>query len=228
MKQVTGDAGKENKRIGCITYFKKMIVLMMGNLVVYFGFCLAIKAAVGLGAWDAMSLAVSNMTGIKVGTVSILFNSACILGQLLMERQNFKLIELLQFFNVFLGGIVLNFFIYILFANVYIASYPLRILTSIVGYIIGALGVMIIMETQFVRTPLEGFCHILADRYGKPLGRLRQTADISFIIIIVILTFLFKTELTIREGTIICMLIFGPVLDLFKNPLRKVMDRLSV
>lgn len=228
MKQVTDDARKESKKIRCITYFKKMIFLMLGNLIVYFGFCLAIKAAVGLGPWDAMSLAVSNMTGVKVGTISILFNSACIVGQLLMERQNFKLIELLQFFNVFSGGIVLNFFVYILFANVYIASYPLRILISIAGYIIAALGVMIIMEAQFVRTPLEGLCHIFADRYGKPLGRLRQTADIGFIITILIFTFLFKTELTIREGTIICMLIFGPVLDLFKNPLRKVMDRLSV
>ncbi len=228
MKQVTDDALKESKKVRCITYFKKMIFLMLGNLIVYFGFCLAIKAAVGLGPWDAMSLAVSNMTGVKVGTISILFNSACIVGQLLMERQNFKLIELLQFFNVFLGGIALNFFIYILFANVYIVSYPLRILTSIAAYIIVALGVVIIMETRFIRTPLEGFCHILADRCGKPMGRLRQTADIGFIITILIFTFLFKTELTIREGTIICVLIFGPVLDLFKNPLRKVMDRLAV
>jgi uncharacterized protein len=91
-----------------------------------------------------------------------------------------------------------------------------------------AIGVMTIIESQLIRNPLEGLCQVLTDRYGGRMGRLRQLSDWGFIAVALILSFRFKTKITIREGTVICMLIFGPALDFLRTPIRKVMNKLSI
>jgi uncharacterized protein len=216
------------KQLKGIATTKKIISVMVGTFIVYLGFCFAIKAGVGLDAWDAMLTTTSAVTGIKVGTVSILFSTVCIAGQFFIEKHHFKPIQLLQFLNVFFGGTILNFFVYVLFRNLQFTSYPIRLAVAVFAYILMAFGVMTIMESQLIRNPLEGFCQVLADKYGKRMGRIRQIGDWLFIAAALILSLGFRSEMNIREGTILCMLLFGPALDFLKKPVRSVMDKLSV
>ncbi|MEI3219616.1 MAG: hypothetical protein V8S08_08415 [Lachnoclostridium sp.] len=68
-----------------------------------------------------------------------------------------------------------------------------------------------------MRTPMEGFIQLVAERIGTTMGKLRQKIDIVLVIICVILTVIFHTDWTIREGTIIAALIFGPAMDFWKT-----------
>ena len=58
---------------------------------------------------------------------------------------------------------------------------------------------------------------LLADRLGLVNGKFRQKIDIGLVTISVVLTLIFGTEWTLREGTIIAALIFGPSMDLVKK-----------
>ena len=49
------------------------------------------------------------------------------------------------------------------------------------------------------------------------MGKLRQRIDIVLVIISVVLTLIFGTDWTLREGTIIAALIFGPAMDFWKK-----------
>ncbi len=205
--------------------------MLIGFSVIYFGVCLAIKAHVGLGAYDALCLTLSNVISLDfftVGTVAIFLNSSFIVGQILLERTKFRPLELMQFLFIFFGGRILDFFVYIVFADFEVTYYFWRILIVIAALAISALGVVIVLESRFVRVPLEGFCQVLAKRYGRKLGFIRQIGDVLFFVVVLVLTFIFGAELTIREGTVICVLIFGPLLDLFQKPVRKMMTRLKV
>jgi len=46
--------------------------------------------------------------------------------------------------------------------------------------------------------------------------------------LVLLLTFIFDDDLNIREGSVICLLIFGPLLDLFKKPVQRFMHFLKV
>lgn len=209
-------------------YSRKVLSLFLGIAISAFGCSLTIKAAVGLGAWDAVALTVSNMTAIKVGTVAILFNSLCVIGQVLIEKRSFRPIQFLQFVVVATIGALINFFVYYVFGSLVLTSYILRFILILLAYFIIAFGVTVIMETNLVRNPLEGFCQVIADRIGKPMGRVRQVVDIGLIVVALLLAFLSDTDYTIREGTIVCMILFGPLLDIYKKPVRRLLDRLSV
>jgi len=58
---------------------------------------------------------------------------------------------------------------------------------------------------------------MIADRIGTTMGKLRQKIDVVLVVISVAISLLFGVEWTLREGTIIAMVIFGPMLDFWKK-----------
>lgn len=209
---------KNMTEVAAMNFIKRCAALIIGIVIVSFGTSLTIQAAIGVGAYDAMALSVSYITGIKVGTISMVANGTCILLQLLIEKRDFKLIQLLQIGLVLLQGAVVNFFVYTVFADWKIVHYITRIPVLAAGYITIAFGITVIMRSDIIRNPLEGVSQLIADKRGKPMGRLRQQWDIAFVLIALSLAFFSRTAFTIREGTILGMLLFGPFLDLFKKP----------
>jgi uncharacterized membrane protein YczE len=49
------------------------------------------------------------------------------------------------------------------------------------------------------------------------MGKLRQKIDIALVLLSVVLTLIFGTEWTLREGTVIAALMFGPAMDFWKK-----------
>jgi len=66
---------------------------------------------------------------------------------------------------------------------------------------------------NFISFPLEGACLVISDRFKLNFGKVRQGADILSIIIALVVAISFKDTITVREGTVIGMLLFGPLLD---------------
>lgn len=207
----------------------KRITLLIALLVmVGLGASVSLKAAIGVGAWDAMAQTFSFLTGIKVGTLGMLFNSLCVLGQVLVLKRNFRWIQLLQLpLNVFLGTII-NFFLYEVLGGVTIDSYivNLALLTGALIFISLAVGAVMLLDV--VTFALEGFCMAIAQVTGIGFSKIRQRVDIFSILVILLLTYSFSLPLSLREGTILGMLIFAPLMGFFMAKLRPLFQRLDL
>lgn len=210
---------KQIKRITFLTAF----IIMVG-----FGAAVSLKAAIGVGAWDALAQSFSFLTGLKVGTVGMIFNSSCVLGQILILRRNFKWSQLLQVAVSLLLGTVVNFFLYGVLDNFTIASYWLNLLLLVVALVIIAFAVGSVMLLDVVTLALEGLCMAISRVTGKGFAKIRQWADILFILVILALTFGFSLPPTLREGTVISMLIFSPMMGFFMEKMRPVYQRLDL
>lgn len=197
--------------------FRKISFTLLGILLVYGSVAFAIKAGIGVLPVDAAITTTANVIGMKVGTFSMLFHGSFFLGQITIDRKNMRRTELLQILYVTLGGSVLNFILYTVLKNVTFSFYPVRLVISILSFLTGAFGCTLVLETHLMRTPMEGFIQLVAERIGTTMGKLRQKIDIVLVIICVILTVIFHTDWTIREGTIIAALIFGPAMDFWKT-----------
>ncbi len=196
---------------------KKISCTILGILLVYGAVAFAIKAGIGVLPVDAAITSIATVIGMKVGTFSMLFHGSFFIGQIIIEKRNFRKTELLQILYITLGGTVLNFILYVVLANVTFTFYPVRIVISILAFLISAFGCTMVLETHLMRTPMEGFIQMVAERIGTTMGRLRQIIDIALVLVSVILTLVFHTEWTLREGTIIAALIFGPAMDFWKK-----------
>lgn len=196
---------------------KKTGLTVLGIILIYADVAFAIKAAIGVMPVDAAINTIAAVLNVKVGTFSMLFHGSFFLGQLLMEKKNFRKTEFLQLLYITLGGTVLNFFLYTVLKNVTFTLYPLRLIIAVIAFFVSAFGCTLVLETHLMRTPMEGFIQLVAEKLGTPMGKLRQKIDIGLVLLSVALTLIFGTEWALREGTVIAALMFGPAMDFWKK-----------
>ena len=196
---------------------KKILTTLAGIFLIYAAVGVAIKCRIGVLPVDAAITTLSNIIHVKVGTVAIFFHGSFLVGQIILEKKNFRKIEFLQILNITFGGAVLNFVLYTLLKNFTVTFYPVKLVLSTASFLVGAFGCTLVLETHFVRTSMEGFIQLMAERMGITMGTLRRRIDIFLVIATVLLILITKTPWTLREGTVIAALIFGPAMDFFKN-----------
>ncbi len=197
---------------------KKITFTLLGILLIYGAVAFAIKANIGVMPVDAAITTIATITGMKVGTFSMIFHGSFFIGQIIIEKKEFRKTEFLQILYITLGGSVLNFFLYTVLKHVSFSFYPLRLAICILAFLVSAFGCTLVLETRLMRTPMEGCLQLMSERLGTgmTLGKLRQRIDIALVLICIVLTLIFHTDWTIREGTVIAALIFGPAMDFWK------------
>ncbi|MBM6615923.1 hypothetical protein JTF06_13610 [Desemzia sp. RIT804] len=190
-----------------------IICVVIGAVLVGVGGSLCIKAAIGVSAFDAFNGGISELTSIKIGTVSILVNVVLVLVQWAIQKRQFRLFQLLQIPLSLLIGKIFNVIFYTILPSLILEEYYMNVALLVLGNLIAALGVGLCTALDFVSFPLESLCMVISKRSKASFGKIRQSADIILIIASVTLTLLFSESLFIREGTIIGALLFAPMMN---------------
>lgn len=189
------------------------------------GISLQLKAMVGVAPFDAFNQTVSFVTGLRVGDVVMFVNIVFILLQVLILRKDTNWKIFLQVVIGTLLGQFVNFFFYFVFDSLVLENYILQMLVFILGcfwvpFFLGA-----IMVLDLVTMPVENLAMLLSNRTKFSFGQIRQTMDVLFVIVSLILTFIYSEQFTIREGTIISALTFGPLFSVYMPRIKKAFER---
>lgn len=209
-------------------FVKKSLFTAFFIMIAATGVAFGLKAAVGVGAWDAFSQATSMVTGIKVGTFSMMMNLSCVVVQLIILKKDFKLMSFLQIFMAILLGFFVNIVFYEVLANITIDSYLINMLIYIVSLIIIIMAVALIMSINFLSFPLEAACMAVASKTKLKFGTIRQLVDVFAIIGALIIAISFQNPIPVREGTVIGMLMFGPLIAWFIPRFQPLVKRLGL
>lgn len=207
---------------------QKLAVVIPAMIIVAIGASLSIKAAVGVGAWDALSISVCEVLGMKVGTFSMIMNITCVAIQLAILKKDFKLIHASQVLVSILLGTVVNFMVYNVLAMFTITSYAINLMLLVISVVGIAGAISVIMTINLVTFPLESCCMVIAQKTKKNFGVLRQLVDVGAIAISLTLSFVFGDPVVVREGTIIAMVLFGPLLNVIMPRLKPGFSRLKL
>ena len=109
-----------------------------------------------------------------------------------------------------------------------IDSYILNVLLFIFGICWNAFFVSTIMCIDAVTTALEGACAAMTKVLPFQFSVIRQAVDVISICIILAIVFIFQIPSSIREGTVIATVIFGPMLGIFMKYIQPVINRLDL
>ena len=123
---------------------KRYILIVLAFMIVGTGCAFTLKSGIGVGAWDAMAKSVSDLIGIEVGTMGMIFNCTCVVGQIIILRKKFRWIQLLQIPLSVLLGMVINFVFYELLIFEF-QSFAGGIIMYIIASTVCAFGVSIVM-----------------------------------------------------------------------------------
>lgn len=207
---------------------KRYLLVIFCFVMIGFGCAFTLKAAVGVGAWDALGQTGYDLFGIKAGTVSMVLNCSCVFVQIIILRKNFRLVQLLQIPCSIVFGYVTNFVLYDLLGNVVIDSYIFNVMLFVFGTCWNALFVSTIMCVDAVTTALEGACAAMTKVLPFQFSVIRQAIDVICICLILIVVFVCDIPSSIREGTIIAAVIFGPLLGFFMKHIQPIIHRFDL
>ena len=184
-----------------------------------FGISLSIKASIGVSAFNAMNLSVSEAIHVKVGTVTSIMNLAFLLGYIILSRFRYPWKYVLQAVSTLLFGTLINFFTYTLLHSLELSSYGLRVAVIAIGTVIGGLAVGMIIRYNVLTFPIESFCLEVEARSKISFAALRYGADGFFLLTSVLISWTQGLPLFIREGTVINMLLLTASMNFIKRKL---------
>lgn len=189
----------------------QVLLLLFLTCGTAFSQTLALKANIGVCAcWDAIGLNVYEIYGLKVGTLSMLLHILCVLIQLAIQRRNFKLRKVLQIPYVVVFGMFLNFFYYDML-TFELHGYGMKLLFVVLAYV--GLGLFLgpLLLLNLVTIPSEAMCIVISGEYEIDYAKVRISLDALCIIVSVALSIFGGVSIKVREGTIIGMLMLGPL-----------------
>lgn len=207
---------------------KRYLLVIFCFIMIGFGCALTLKAAVGVGAWDALGQTGYDLLGIKAGTVSMILNCSCVLVQIIILKKDFRPVQLLQIPCSIIFGYVTNIVLYDLLSAITINSYMLNVLLFVFGVCWNAFFVSTIMCIDAVTTALEGACAALTKVLSFQFSIIRQAVDVISIGVILVVVLIFHIPSSIREGTVIATIIFGPLLGIFMRYIQPVVQKLDL
>lgn len=208
--------------------YKGFTLLSIFSATVALAITFMLKASVGVGAFDAVTQSLSILSGIRIGTVAMVLNLSCVIGQLIILKKEFGFNRFLQIPLSILIGMLVNYFYYDLFASIQLNNYATAMIIYFLALVLATFSVSIVMVLNIVTFPIESLCLALTKKVPLKFAVIRQVADILFVVVSVGLTFIFGLTSSIREGTVIGMLIFGPLMGFFIKRVQLVLMKRGI
>lgn len=162
---------------------------------------------------------------VSMGTWLIIWNCVLIVGQIIILRREFQIIQLLQVPLSFLFGWFTDLGMWIV-SSIPVNTYLLRMAMVISGIIILGFGISLAVIANVIMNSGEAFVKAISDKTGKEFGNIKILFDISCVTLALILSLIFFdfTIVGAREGTIISALFTGVVVKFFTKKLKKLSD----
>ena len=207
---------------------RKFIILIVALLLAAFGIGLQIQAAIGLAPFDAFNQAVAYAIDIRVGDVVSIAQLIFVGAQVLILKKETTWKLLLQVFVGALLGQAINLVLYTVLGGLVVGGYYMRLVLLIIGSLWAPFFIGAIMVLDLVTMPVESFAMVVSKKTNKLFGQVRQYIDIVFLILAVVITLITNEPFTIREGTIVSALTFGPLLNIYMPIIEKYFKKWNI
>lgn len=198
---------------------KRYIFFFLGICLNAFGIALFTRSKLGTGPTSCIPYVVSLKSGLSFGTCTFIFNILLLLGQIILLRKKFPRYQLLQLpvtllFSILIDGAMK----FTTFVNTDI--YWIALLYNILGCVFRAVGVSCQVVADVVMLSTEAFVKALSDVSKKEFSWIKLFFDVFMAAVAIALSFLLLGRLeSVREGTLIIVLLVGPVSHYFTKRL---------
>lgn len=187
----------------------KIIVSIIAYIITAIGISLVLKADIGYDSYNAFGATISDLTGLKIGTVLMLLNYTFMVIFIIITKGKQIPVYLVQIIALAVHGSIINVFYYTVLSSLEINIYVLQLFTFVLGIGICGLAVGVITVLKVITFPVETTCHQVEKLGITSFVKARYSLDVFFILMALILPLIFSSDSFIREGTVLGMLSFS-------------------
>ena len=183
------------------------------------GISLQIKAAIGFSSLDTFIISLSIFSGIKVGTITIIFSLVMSLILIVLSRLEYFKQGFVEFLMSIFMGVTINILVPIL-QRLPINVHEVGVM--ILGIQISAVSVAAMIELNLFVSPFESLINYISDCSKINFLYLRWVMDFLMIIITLCISNYCKLIVPIGTGTVISICIYSISVHLYRKMLRRV------
>ncbi len=202
---------------------KRYILFIVSLFFAAMGVAVTKHGELGVSPISSVANIISyKFTFLSLGMWLIIWNCVLILGQILILRKDFKLIQLLQVPLSFVFGYFTDFGMWCV-SFIPANSYIIRLILVICGIIILGFGISLSVIANVIMNSGEAFVKAVSDKSKQNFSNVKIGFDVLCVILSIILSLLFFSGNIVgtREGTIISALLTGIVVKFFTRILDK-------
>lgn len=201
---------------------KRWIFLTIGLFILAFGVAFSIKGDLGTSPISSLPYVAGEISGLTVGTTTILLHCTLILLQILILRKQYDWIQLLQLPVAFIFGFMTDFSVWVL-DGLTPTDYGQKWLLCGIGIVLVAIGVSFEVVAEVVTLAGEGFVLAVCKASRIKFGTMKIIFDVVLVAIACILSLIFLHGIYgVREGTVAAALLVGAISRQLNKPLGKV------
>lgn len=203
-------------------------LLMLGGIAVMaLGIDIVVRAGLGNSPISAcpnvLSLA---FTQVSFGAFMLVWQCVLVAAQIIILRRDFRLVDLLQIPISVLFGLCIDLFVQLL-GPLAPATYWQSCLWLVTGMAVLALGIVMTILSNTVMNCGEAVVQAVSRKTGIRFGTVKVGFDCTCAALAIICAFAFTGHLAgVREGTIVCAVFTGVIVNVYMAAIRKVQDLL--
>lgn len=188
---------------------KRIALLCFGLMVMAFGVAFSIKGAMGTSPISSVPYVTAKISGLSVGTTTIIMNFIFILIQIAILRRQYEWLQLLQLPAAILFGSMIDAAGQVLQAVTF-SNYFHQWLLCIVGIFLVALGISLEVKANLVTTAGEGIVLAICKVTPIKFSNMKIVFDVTLVCISIVLLLVFLGHLDgVREGTVAAAIFVG-------------------
>jgi len=183
---------------------RRVLFFIVGIFFLTLGVSFTIKAGLGAGAWDALSVGESKTFGLTVGKWVIINGIILLFVNAFLQKRRPEWLAIITFTLI---GQFIDFWLYIVLENISFPSYFIRFCILIIGMLLLALGVATYLQPKFPTNPIDNLMISLHLRFGISIGVAKTIGEVFAFVLA------FLLHGSIGMGTVIITLFIGPIIQ---------------
>lgn len=197
-------------------------MLAVGLCIMAMGVAFSIRSNLGTSPVSSVPYTASVISGLSVGTTTIIVNVVMVLLQIVILRSRFQWFQLLQLVAVTVFGFMIDVG-GVLLTPVHPSNYFQQLLLCVIGIFLVGFGVSIEVAARLVTNAGEGLALAVCQVAPVQFGNMKICLDVSLVALSVVLSLVFlHTPFTgVREGTILAAVCVGLVAKLTRGAVEK-------
>ena len=202
----------------------RFVFLCLGLTIMAFGVAFSIKADLGISPISTVQYVTSLISGLSVGTTTIIMNFLFVVIQILILRRQYDWFQLLQFPAAIVFGTMIDVAEYLM-KDLTVSNYGEEWLFCILGILLIAFGISVEVMANLVTTAGEGIVLAICKVAPVKFGNMKMGFDITLVCISVVLSLIFLGGIEgVREGTLAAMIFVGQVTKVTNKMMKRVGD----
>lgn len=192
----------------------RAVILMAGLTIAHFGVTLFLLSDLGSDPFNVLvqgtTRKLDDLTGLSFLTHGRVHMAICILIMLALLFIDRSYVKIGTILCMFCGGPIIDFFTVLLKPAAYVfSSVPSRIVMVALGCVILAYGMTIVIKSDAGTGPNDLVALVISDKIHKKFSIIRLITDALFTLAG------FAMGGTVSIGTLICVVLVGPVAGFF-------------